>query len=103
MFDGFGKIHILDFLHECECRAARLTTKAVKHPLGRRYGKRGGLFAVEGTSANQIGARTLERDVATDKFFDVGSVNDLLYKIFGKSHRHSSSPRFAFVKNFDAL
>ena len=55
------------------------------------------------TSADQIGTCTLECDVATDQLFDVGSIDDLLYEIFGESHKYASSPYFGLVKNFDAL
>ena len=90
MLDCLGKIHIFDLLHKGQSRSPRLTTKAIKHPLGGSDGKRGGLFTVERTSAYQISARSLERNVATDQFFDIGAVKHLLYEIVGKSHSHPS-------------
>jgi hypothetical protein len=103
MLNRLGKVHILDLLYKGECRAARLAAKAIKHALGGGNGKGGRFFAVEGTSANQIGARPFERNVTTDELFNVGSVDDLLYEIFGESHGLPPLLVLRFVKNFDAL
>ena len=102
MFYGFGEIHIFDFLYKRECRTARLTTKAIEHALGRRYGKRGSFFAVERTPTNEIGTCALQRHISADKLLNIGSVDYFLYKIFGKPHKRSSLHVF-FCQQFGVI
>jgi hypothetical protein len=99
MFNRLGKVHVFDFLNEGQGGAACLTTKAIKHSLSRRYGERGRLLAVEGTSANEIGTCALERHITANELFDVCSVKNLLYEIFGESHALASLLAF-FVNSF---
>ena len=73
--------HILVFHHETDSSAGFSATETLVYALGRRYGKRRGLFVMERTAGLVIGPALLQSNEIAHHVNDLRSVKYLVYSI----------------------
>ena len=85
LLDRIGKRLAAEFHQEADGRPVGAASEAVIELLGRAYGERRCLFAMEGTTGNEVSTRFFERHVPIDDRHDVDPAQQRLDK-FVRNH-----------------